>query len=126
MVSPIEENVSLLDTGLVLTILAVGSVGHHDSSDLVDLGVKPASSDEPTELSVNVVLGHAEGVRHVAEGETPVIKRACTERNLSLRHKDQRNARNSPQPIIAQYLDGSPPMRGLHTTCRTPAAGRRP
>jgi hypothetical protein len=43
----VQQNVALLDRLLVLPVLAVGSRSLDDSSDLVDLVVKPAGRYEP-------------------------------------------------------------------------------
>merc|ERR1719237_129183 len=56
LLHPVEKDVSLLDALLILSVLAVRPVGYHDPPHLVDLGVKPATGNEPAQLLVHVSL----------------------------------------------------------------------
>ena len=41
-------------------------------ADLVNLGMKPSPSNEPTELRVDVLLGHSKCIRHVGQRQASV------------------------------------------------------
>merc|ERR1719234_2801203 len=72
LLHPIEKDVSLLDALLVLSILAVRSVGYHDPPNLINLSMKPPTGNEPAQLLVHVSLSHTKGICHVGKGEGPV------------------------------------------------------
>merc|ERR1719234_1590570 len=72
LLHPIEKDVSLLDALLVLSILAVRSVGYHDPPNLINLCMKPPTGNEPAQLLVHVSLSHTEGICHVGKSEGPV------------------------------------------------------
>lgn len=54
LLDAIQQNVSLLDGGLVLVVLRVRSVGLDDAAHLVDATVQPASGDESCQLPESV------------------------------------------------------------------------
>merc|ERR1719234_1692497 len=72
LLHPIEKDVSLFDALLVLSILTVRSVGYHDTTNLINLCMKPPTGNEPAQLLVHVSLSHTKGICHVGKSEGPV------------------------------------------------------
>ncbi len=106
LLHPVEEDVSLLYGGLVLSVLGVWSISDDDATDLqgisffkivtktrkvrpylVDPAMQPPVSNEPRELPVHVLLSNVEGLCHVLEGEAPVGLQQLGER-LDLKDKN--------------------------------------
>ena len=49
----VEQNISLLDGGLILVVFGIGTVRLDDASHFIDAAVKTAGSDETRQLPTN-------------------------------------------------------------------------
>lgn len=64
LLDTVQENVSLLDSLLVLCVLCIGSVSLHNSIDLVDHTVQTSSRDELGKIPIKIVTKYV----HVSLG----------------------------------------------------------
>lgn len=72
LLDAVEQDVPLLDAGLVLPVLTVRPVGHHNTPNLIYLGVKSTAGNEPAQLGVHILLSHSKSISHVDKCQTAV------------------------------------------------------
>merc|ERR1719348_1869416 len=72
LLDSVEQDIPLLDHGLVLGVLVVRPVGDHNASNLVYLSMQPSTGNEPAQLRVHELLRDTKGISHVGEGKAAI------------------------------------------------------
>ena len=72
LLDSVQQEIALLDTRLVLSVLQVRSVCLDESTNAVNHTIKPTLRDELGQFAVDEIDGHAKRLRHRLQRQTAV------------------------------------------------------